>query len=174
MADNDDGKKKQEGESGALWTVRRAELDWLRLVHKATYDHQERSATALAEFHRAVGLIVEGAAGEEKAALESAAEYQKPDSTPERRVELLREWNERVGEIRRTAFSRIAEARAKLADVQQQSWVDATRKQNEAYTAYISATADLNPAGSPFRLGDEGPGTPPVGWNWMDPYMAQG
>jgi hypothetical protein len=174
MADNDAGNIRQEGQSGALWMLRRAELDWLGLVQKTMSDHQERSATARAEYHRAVGQIVEEVANDEKAALESAAEYQKPDITPERRVAILREWDERVAEIRRTAFTRIAEAGAKLADAQQQSWLDAARKQNEAYTAYVSATADPNPAGSPFPLGDEGRGVPPFSWNWMDPYMGPG
>jgi hypothetical protein len=172
MADKDD-KKKKEGQSDELFTLRRAAVDWWRVVQKATSDHQERTAAALAEYHRTVGQIVEGMAKEQLAALESAAESQKPDTTPERRLTILREWNERVAEIRRTAFTRVGEAGTKLTEAQQQSWGDAAKKQNEAYIAYVSATADVNAAASPFPQGDEGRGAPPFGWNWMDPSMGQ-
>ncbi len=172
MADNNEDNVKPEGQSGALWTLRRAELDWWRLVQKATFDHQERSAAALTEYHKAMGQILEGAANEEKAALETASELEKADTPPERRLAIMSDWNERVAGIRRNAQARIREASTKLAEAQQQSWLDTSRKQNEAYIAYVSATQDIYSAAPPMPPGDEGRGAG-FGWNWMDPYMGQ-
>ncbi len=152
-----------EGRSGSptsVWDLRRAEIEWTRLLQEAEFEYQHRLATAFAHYNEELKAIWHAVRDEELAALnDSAALAGKSDATPERRVEIAREWVDRMRAIARAGSDRETIVARTLAEDQQSAWLDTVEKRRKGYEQYVEAIGKSyipGAAGLATLAGDEG------------------
>jgi hypothetical protein len=145
----------------SAWDLRRADIEWARLLQEAELEYQQRLASAYAHYNEEMKAVWQTVRDEELSALNaSAASAASSDATPERRVAIAHEWADRVRAIGRTGNDRAAVVARALAEEQQKAWLDTAEKRRKGYERYIEAIGKSyvpGGAGLGTLAGDEGP-----------------
>jgi hypothetical protein len=151
----------QSGASKSAWDLRRADIEWTRLLQEAELEYQQHLASAYARYNEGLKAVWQTVRDEELSAINaSAASATSSDATPERRVAIAHEWADRVRAIGRAGNDRAAIVARKLAEEQQRAWLDTAEKRRKGYEQYLEAIGKSyvpGGAGMGMLAGDEGP-----------------
>src|SRR5262245_61569466 len=99
----------RRGSSTSTWDLRRAEIEWTRLVQEVEFEYQHRLASAFARYNEQLRTVWQAVRDEELSTLNaSAASGASSDATPERRVAVALEWSDKVRAIGRAGNDRAA------------------------------------------------------------------
>lgn len=142
------------------WDIRRADIEWTRLLQEAELEYQQRLASAYANYNSQLKAVWLNVRDEELEALNaSAASAASNDATPEHKVAIALEWADRVRAIGRTGNDRAAVVARALAEEQQKAWLDNVEKRRKGYERYVEAIGKsyIPGAGLGMLAGDEGP-----------------
>jgi|SRR5579862_5927235 len=148
------------GSLGSAWDLRRAGIEWTKLVQEAEFEYQHHLASAFAHYNEELKAVWQSVRDEELSALNaSAASAASSDATPERRVAVALEWSDKVRSIGRAGNDRAAIVARALAEEQQKAWLDIVEKRRKGYERYVEAIGtSYIPGGARLGViaGDEG------------------
>jgi len=125
---------------GAVWTTRRADLEWRSQLERVTMTHRLHAATAVTEYQRAVLQITQEAAEREAEALSRMeSESRRQEASIEDRLASARELQERLLAGRQSSEAALRGTARRLAEELQRAWLEALDGYQEAHAQYQRA-----------------------------------